>query len=230
MRLIEETVESLGYTMKAQLLNAAEYGTPQLRHRVVIIGSRDNEYLSFPKPTHSENGAFGLQPFRTLRDAIGDLDESDPQYQPYSSSRLRWLQYVPSGGNWRDLPREFHEEAMGGAYRSGGGKVGFYRRLSWDKPSPTVTTSPHQKATDMCHPDLDRPISVREAARIQEFPDSWAFAGNIGQQYKQIGNAVPVGFAHALGVHLVSHIQGEHQIAELAEGGIEWPRQLTLKV
>ena len=84
---------------------------------------------------------------------------------------------VPEGGNWRDLPEDIIPIAMGGAYKSGGGKVGFYRRLSYDQPSPTVVTSPVQKATMMCHPTQNRPLSVKEYARIQQFPDDWVFTG-----------------------------------------------------
>ena len=99
---------------------------------------------------------------------------------------------------------------MGGAYFSGGGKVGFYRRLSWDKPSPTVTTSPHQKATDMCHPEELRPLSVRECARIQTFPDDWVFYGSTASKYRQIGNAVPVLLAKAIGEHIYKLSRSEN--------------------
>ncbi len=84
---------------------------------------------------------------------------------------------------------------MGNSYYLGGGKTGIARRLSWDEPSLTVLCSPAQKQTDRCHPDETRPFTVRENARIQDFPDSWEFIGPISQQYKQIGNAVPVGLA-----------------------------------
>ncbi|MFM6278221.1 MAG: DNA cytosine methyltransferase, partial [Dolichospermum sp.] len=109
-----------------------------------------------------------------------------------SENRLKYLKLFKAGQNWRYLPEELKQEAMGGAYNSGGGKVGFYRRLSWDKPSPTITTSPHQKATDMCHPVELRSLTVRESARIQTFPDDWIFYGSVSSKYKQIGNAVPV--------------------------------------
>jgi DNA (cytosine-5)-methyltransferase 1 len=115
---------------------------------------------------------------------------------------------LKEGQNWKNLPAELKQEAMGGAYNSGGGKVGFYRRLSWDKPSPTVTTSPHQKATDMCHPVKLRPLSVRECARIQTFPDDWIFSGSISSKYRQIGNAVPVLLAKEIGKYLYSLMQG----------------------
>ncbi|MFC3859870.1 DNA cytosine methyltransferase [Deinococcus antarcticus] len=193
--------ERIGYTFTYGLLNAADYGTPQTRERVVILGSRDHEPLSLPVPTHSRDGG-DLPRWRTVRDAFADLHDPEPQFQPYSEARLKYLRLVPEGGNWRSLPPELIPQAMGGAYTSGGGKVGFYRRLAWDKPAPTVTTSPAQKATDLCHPELNRPISVREAARLQGFPDDWVFAGTTAQQYRQIGNAVPVPLGEAVGQEL----------------------------
>ena len=117
----------------------------------------------------------------------------------FSEDRMNYLKLVPEGGNWRDLPKEVVEAAMGGAYTSGGGKVGFYRRLSYSQPSPTLVTSPVQKATMMCHPTQNRPLSVREYARIQQFPDDWIFSGPLAAQYRQVGNAVPVGLATAIG-------------------------------
>ena len=101
---------------------------------------------------------------------------------------------------------------MGGAYSSGGGKVGFYRRLSYSQPSPTVVTSPVQKATMMCHPIKDRPLSVAEYARIQQFPDDWKFIGTTVDKYRQIGNAVPVGLARAIGETLLAVAKGEQEI------------------
>lgn len=206
-QVILDEFAQIGYSFVYGLLNAADYGVPQIRERVVIIGSRDHEPIALPEPSHSEQG-FRLPKWRTLRDALQNLDDPFPQYQPYPESRLRFLRMIPEGGNWRSLPIELRQEAMGGAYLSGGGKVGFYRRLAWDRPSPTVTTSPAQKATDMCHPSELRPISVREAARIQGFPDDWLFAGGLTDQYRQIGNAVPVGLGFAIGKALQQVILG----------------------
>ena len=121
---------------------------------------------------------------------------------------MQFLKMVPEGGNWRDLPPNVIPVAMGGAYESGGGKVGFYRRLSYDQPSPTVVTSPAQKATMMCHPTQTRPLSVREYARIQQFPDSWIFTGTTMSKYRQIGNAVPIGLAEAIGKAVLSVADG----------------------
>ena len=78
------------------------------------------------------------------------------------------------------------------------------RRLAWDEPSLTLTTSPAQKQTERCHPDETRPFTIREYARIQSFPDAWQFSGTTSSQYKQIGNAVPVKLAEAVGKSIVS--------------------------
>lgn len=199
LRLVLSEIEKIGYTVNYKLLNTADYGVPQARERVIMLGSRDGDLLEFPQPTHSKSRENKLLPWVTLREAIGDLREEESEFTNYSETRLKYLRQVPMGGNWRSLPPEVQEAAMGGAYRSGGGKVGFYRRLNWDKPSPTVTTSPHQKATDMCHPVEDRPLTVREYARIQQFPDDWQFFGKTSQKYKQIGNAVPVGLGRVIG-------------------------------
>jgi DNA (cytosine-5)-methyltransferase 1 len=118
-------------------------------------------------------------------------------------SQIRRLALVPPGGYWRDLPPKIQKEYMGGSFYLGGGKTGMARRLSWDEPSLTLTCSPAQKQTERCHPKYERPLTVREYARIQSFPDDWKFAGSIGHQYKQIGNAVPVNF----GYHIAKCIQ-----------------------
>jgi len=215
LKLILSEIDKIGYKVSYRLVNAADYGVPQTRQRVILLGSRDGSTIEFPEATHSKEGnIFGTHPWQTLKDAIGDLEEDSPQHSTYSASRLKWLKMVPTGGNWRSLPKDLQKEAMGGAYESGGGKVGFFRRLSWDKPSPTVTTAPHQKATDMCHPSEDRPLSVREYARIQQFPDEWQFVGSVSQQYKQIGNAVPVGLGDAIGGAIMRHIR-QHEKASL---------------
>lgn len=220
--LILRDFEAMGYTVNFQLINAANYGVPQSRERVVLIGSRDGHLVPFPEETHQKNTHPGNKlPWVTLKEALTDLPDTPPLFQKYSEQRLKYLRLVPSGGNWRSLPKDLQEEAMGGAFRSGGGKVGFFRRLSWDKPSPTVTTSPHQKATDMCHPDYDRPLSVQEYALIQRFPADWEFEGGVVDQYKQIGNAVPVGVGYVIGKTIVEHFeqihfaqQNDHEISQ----------------
>jgi DNA (cytosine-5)-methyltransferase 1 len=205
--VIKET-ELLGYKVVYKLLQTADYGVPQTRERAIFIGSLGGKHIEFPLPTHSNYGKSGMHKWLSLRETFILVDQ-EPEYIPYSAKRLKYLSLLKEGQNWRSLPENLKREAMGGAYNSGGGKVGFYRRLAWDKPSPTVTTSPHQKATDMCHPEELRPLSVRECAKIQTFPDDWLFYGSVTSKYRQIGNAVPVKFARAIGEHIKNLIYDE---------------------
>lgn len=120
------------------------------------------------------------------------------------------MDLVPMGGDWRDLPEEVAKEYMKGSYNLGGGKTGMARRLSLDEPSLTLTCAPAQKQTERCHPTQTRPLTVREYARIQTFPDDWNFSGNMSSKYKQIGNAVPVNLAYAMGravIRLMNQIE-----------------------
>jgi DNA (cytosine-5)-methyltransferase 1 len=211
--------EKIGYEVKYDLVDVADYGVPQNRKRVLFIGSRDhdfsklglNELREIIPPTHSKDGKNSLMRWRTLGDAIKDLDQFRPEFQGYSKNRAAIFEKVPPGKNWRYLRDTYGDEylrqVMGGAYNSGGGKVGFWRRLSYEKPSPTLTTSPLQKSTALCHPEQTRPLSVREYARIQDFPDFWEFTGSTSQKYQQIGNAVPVGMGEAIGKGLMEVIR-----------------------
>jgi DNA (cytosine-5)-methyltransferase 1 len=123
--------------------------------------------------------------------------------QKYPQKKIDILKRIPPGGYWRDLPDHLQREYMMKSYYLGGGKTGMARRLSWEEPSLTLTCAPAQKQTERCHPDETRPLTVREYARIQTFPDDWHFCGPITAQYKQIGNAVPVNLAFAVGRSLV---------------------------
>ncbi|WP_235232823.1 DNA cytosine methyltransferase [Faecalicatena contorta] len=204
LEVILSEFEKLGYKTVYGVLDAVNYGVPQFRERFVLIGSRDYEDIFLPYPTHFQKHQNKNYRWRTIGDVIKDIEEDDTECATLSADRKRYLQMVPEGGNWKDLPKEIIPEAMGGAYKSGGGKVGFYRRLAYNQPSPTVTTSPGQKATMLCHPVKDRTLTVKEYARIQEFPDEWKFVGNTSAKYRQIGNAVPVGLAEAIGRAILS--------------------------
>jgi DNA (cytosine-5)-methyltransferase 1 len=194
----------LGYKTVYGILDAVNYGVPQFRERFALIGSRDSEDIFLPIPTHFQFHQDKRYRWTTLREAIGDLENEIGEYASFGAERTRLLALIPQGGNWRDLPSDLVEQAMGGAYNSGGGKAGFYRRLSFSQPSPTLVTSPIQKASMLCHPTLNRPLSLQEYARIQQFPDGWNFAGTLTAKYRQIGNAVPVGLAKALGQAILS--------------------------
>ena len=202
----------LNYKTVYGVLDAVNYGVPQFRERFVVIGSRDNESIFLPAPTHFHIHQNRNYRWRTLGDAIRDLENAEGECAVFSENRLQYLRMVPEGGNWKDLPKEVVEQAMGGAFSSGGGKVGFYRRLSYSQPCPTVVTTPVQKATMMCHPKKNRPLSVAEYARIQQFPDEWRFVGTTADKYRQIGNAVPVGLAKAIGESLIAVANGEEEI------------------
>lgn len=196
---ILDNFASLGYKTVHGLLMAADYGVPQFRERIIIVGSRDGEDIFLPLPTHFPKHQNIDMRWKTLREAIYRWRAPCDEFAKFPESRLGFLRLVPPGSNWRSLPLELQREAMGGAFESGGGKMGFFRRLSWDEPCPTLTTSPNQKATMLCHPDEDRPLSVGEYAAIQQFPQEWKFAGPVGDKYRQIGNAVPIGLGEAIG-------------------------------
>lgn len=194
----------LGYKTVYGILDAVNYGVPQFRERFVLVGSRDHEDIFLPVPTHFQMHQNPEYRWKTVGDVIRDLENETGECGTLTPERKQYLKMVPEGGNWKDLPKDVVEKAMGGAFLSGGGKVGFYRRLSYSQPSPTITTSPAQKATMLCHPVKDRPLSVHEYARIQQFPEDWVFVGTTAEKYKQIGNAVPVGLAEAIGKAVIS--------------------------
>ena len=194
----------LGYKTVYGILDAVNYGVPQFRERFIMIGSRDHEDIFLPVPTHFQMHQNPLYRWRTVGDVISDLEDENGECGVLPPERKKYLQMVPEGGNWRNLPQEVIRDAMGGAYESGGGKVGFYRRLTYSQPAPTITTSPAQKATMLCHPRKDRPLSIHEYARIQQFPEGWVFKGSTAAKYKQIGNAVPVGLAKAIGQAVIA--------------------------
>lgn len=210
--ILERFRAQTGYHIIHGLLDAVHYGTPQFRERVVIIGSRDREPVFLPAPSHFHIHQDEDRRWRVLRSAIGDLESFPGVCTRFTPRILEYLKLVPEGGNWKSLPPELLPEAMGGAFDAGGGKVGFYRRLSYEQPSPTLVTSPVQKATILCHPTQLRPLSVREYMRIQEFPDTWQIQGAVADCYRQIGNAVPVGLGRALGRMLISVATGKARI------------------
>lgn len=122
---------------------------------------------------------------------------------------MKFYEMLKEGQNWRSLPEDLQKEALGKAFYSGGGKTGFLRRLSWDKPAPTLLTHPAMQATDLAHPDEPRPLSIEEYKRLQEFPDDWQLSGGLSEQYRQIGNAVPVGLGFAIGTLLFKLLNSE---------------------
>ena len=200
---ILELFHALGYRTVHGVVDAVHYGTPQFRERLVIIGSRDGEDIFLPTPSHFHHHQNPNMRWNTLGDALSDLQDPGP-HAKFSSGITQYLKQVPEGGNWKSLSPEVQKQAMGGAFESGGGKVGFFRRLNRKEPSPTLVTSPVQKATLLGHPTELRPLSVYEYARLQGFPDSWHFEGALSDCYRQIGNAVPVPLGKAIGQALIA--------------------------
>jgi DNA (cytosine-5)-methyltransferase 1 len=198
IRQILRDVQSLRYEVTFGILNAADFGAPQNRLRFVMFGAREGTPPPLPKPTHGDP-LLGLLPFQTVRDAIWDIRLDPGLHSCYTEEMASYFALVPPGGTWRDLPPNLQKKGLGPAFQSGGGKTGFFRRLDYDNLSPTVTTKPNRKGSAMCHPEFIRPISVRECARLQGFPDDWIIEGPMHQQYQQIGNAVPTHLGKAIG-------------------------------
>lgn len=194
LKTMIDIYESMGYQVTWNIVRANDYGVAQKRERVVIIGVRNDINLKYRLP-----GEYDYKP--VLRDALKNVPKSIGEKYPEKKRKV--LEMVPPGGYWKDLPENIAKEYMGKSYYSGGGRTGMARRISWDEPSLTLTCSPAQKQTERCHPEETRPFTVREYARIQSFPDDWTFSGSMGQQYKQIGNAVPVELAKAIGLSIV---------------------------
>lgn len=184
-------------------VNAVNHGAPQLRERAIFIGNRDGAILDWPQPSHGP----GLWPHSTLGDAIGHLYEPDPILLDFSARKKHYLAQVPPGGNWRSLPEATQKESMGRAWYAKGGRSGWWRRLSWDLPCPTIVTMPNHASTSMCHPEEIRVLSLRECAAVQGFPDDWEFIGTPQQQYQQVGNAVPTLLGEIAGGLVSGHLK-----------------------
>jgi DNA (cytosine-5)-methyltransferase 1 len=206
------TLDGGSYRVDCFEVNAVNYGAPQLRERVLFVGNRSDRVVEFPEPTHGPGP--GLEPYGTLRQALAGLVEDEPVLMDFSPRKKRYLGMVPAGGNWRALPPEVARESMGRAYVAKGGRSGWWRRLSWDLPCPTIVTLPNHASTSMCHPDEVRVLSVGECARVQEFPDGWRFAGSPQQQMTQVGNAVPTRLGLVVGRLVADLLDADDTAAE----------------
>ncbi len=200
LKTMIDVLEKMGYHTQYKVLNSWDFGVAQKRKRLFLVGTLKEASFDYPIETNNHP---------TLKDALKDVPESDGI--KYSEAKEKIMDLVPPGGCWVDLPEDIQKEYMGKSYFSGGGKRGMARRLSWDEPSLTLTTSPAQKQTERCHPDETRPFTVREYARIQSFPDEWEFCGKISSQYKQIGNAVPVKLGEAMGKSIIKYLDNKNE-------------------
>lgn len=208
LEVIKQAIKDIGYTLiEPRVLKSMYYKVPQKRERLILVGVRNDlaEHISnfkFPEKYHK---------VLTVSDAFkkGVLFNKDVPEDigvKYPKRKKEIMEQVPEGGYWKDLPDNLQREYMGGSYFLGGGKTGLARRLAMNTPSLTIVCSPAMKQTERCHPTESRPLTVRESARIQTFPDDWKFQGATGQQYKQIGNAVPVNLGYVLGLSIVDFL------------------------
>ena len=180
-----------GYKIAYKVMRSQYLDVPQKRERLVIACVRDDIFSGdFYFPEEKDYVV-------TVREALRDCPPSSGASYPPKKRLV--MELVPPGGNWKDLPAQIQSDYMAGSLHLGGGKTGIARRLDWDEPSLTLTCAPAQKQTERCHPSETRPLSIREYARIQTFPDDWEFIGSQAEGYKQIGNAVPVNLGFHIG-------------------------------
>lgn len=198
IRNIMSIFHELGYDVKYDTLNALDFRVPQKRKRVFFIGTKHPNNFEFPK--HHKK-------IFVLRDALKNVKPGPGM--KYSTEKASMLKHVPPGGCWVNMPTKMQKKYMGKSFYSTGGRRGMGRRISWDEPCLTLTCSPGQKMTDRCHPDEERPFTIREYARIQTFPDYWKFIGSMSSQYRQIGNAVPVKLSKAIGKSLLNFLSSK---------------------
>jgi DNA (cytosine-5)-methyltransferase 1 len=222
VRLFADDLQKIagGYHMDCFEVNAVNYGAPQLRERALFIGNRFNTQLDFPNPTHGKPRGeeiepadlFGprenVLPWKTLGEAISNIDANGDVLMDFSPRKKSFLELVPPGSNWRSLPVSVQKESMGRAWLAKGGRSGWWRRLSFDLPCPTLVTMPNHASTSLCHPTEARALSLKEYAAVQEFPKDWEFRGTTSQQYAQVGNAVPVRLGRVAGEVISKALDG----------------------
>lgn len=201
-----ERLRGMGREVTFELYNAANFGAPQVRERVVLVAKKGGKVGKLV-PTNADDPSWGLPAWNTFGDAVAGLTEC--HCSEFPEERAKYLRMLGEGQYWKDLPEDVQADAMGKSYHLGGGKTGFYRRIRNDRPCPTLVTSPTMPATYLCHPTEVRPLSVEEYRRVQGFPDDWRICGDVADQYKQIGNAVPVALGEAIGRLIVDDMAGK---------------------
>lgn len=199
--------ESAGYGVSFRLYDASRFGVPQVRERLVLVAARSGRVMPHLVPKGE---------VKTVREALSGI-AGPHEFLPLRRRAIPFMQKIKAGENWRALSPADAAEAMGQAYFSSGGRTGFMRRISWDKPAPTLLTLPNMPATLLGHPEELRPLSIQEYKRLQTFPDDWIVYGTIADQYKQLGNAVPVEFARQIGEHISSWLAGRTEDVSIRE-------------
>ena len=197
IKIIETMNQNNLYNINYKCLDASKYNIPQKRERVFIVGVLKNINSSLIFPEESINK-------KVLKDVLYNVPSSIGS--KYPEEKINLFKMIPQGGCWINLPENLQKDYLGNSYNSGGGKRGILYRLSMEKPSLTLLCTPSQKQTERCHPLEERPLTIREYARIQTFDDDYEFIGSINSQYKQIGNAVPVELARQMGNSIINVI------------------------
>lgn len=213
-----ESASGCYYRINYGVINSADYGVAQKRKRLILFGSREGKKIPIPTATHGKPGSMEVKlrrrkPWVKLEDVLRDLNDPEKEYLPFPSWG-KYMEYIPAGGYWRDLPKKLQREALGGAYdptgkKNKGGRTGFYRRLSWGEPAPTLLTSPIFKGSVLAHPEENRPLSVREYAKIQGFPNDWEFVDHVATKYRLIGEAVPIPLGQILAIQIKKELERE---------------------
>jgi DNA (cytosine-5)-methyltransferase 1 len=193
-KIIDQLNNNGLYNINYKCLDSSKYDVPQKRERVFIVGVLKNINKSFEFPKESSKKI-------VLKDVLYNVPISNGA--EYKEDKKTLFKMIPQGGCWVNLPENLQKEYLGNSYNSGGGKRGILYRLSMEKPSLTLLCTPSQKQTERCHPTEERPLTLREYARIQTFGDNYEFIGSLTSQYKQIGNAVPVELAKYMGISLL---------------------------
>lgn len=224
IEIIKNEFKKLGYEVKCKLLNAVDYGVPQYRERVILVGMKDKNTFEYPTPKFGE----GLLPYRTVEDAFSDLpvlrsgeESSDYATDPLNDLQkfyrnnsdclidnaspkngehlLKIMKALPDGGSKEDLPIELRP-------KSGYGNT--YAKMWWKKPAPTVTRNFATPSSSRCvHPRDSRAMTTREGARLQSFPDDYKFYGSTSTKNLEIGNAVPPLLSIALAEEVVKALK-----------------------
>jgi len=216
--LFIKQLENDGYFVDYGVIAVQDYGAPQVRRRLVLVASRMGT-ISIPEPTHGLNRA---KAYVTVRDVIADLPPvkhgtEHPDKLRYPNHRaarlsplnLERIRHTGTNGrrDWPEslLPMCYTKKTNGERYN---GHSDCYTRLAWDKSAPGLTTRCISYSNGRFgHPEQDRAITVREAARLQGFPDRFVFTGSLNSMARQIGNAVPIQVAKAFGRHFIKHVR-----------------------
>ena len=235
IKQIKELFESEGYRVQMKVLNAADYGAPQIRERIILVGTLDSRPFIYPEPTHYDPQLGpapkkGMKAYVSLGEAIGDLpsirsgEKAESYACPPQNEYQRLMrenaaerivghetsknnpklvaimEALPDGGSPKDIPEEI---------RPTSGFANTYCRLWWNRPSTTITRNLGCPSSSRCiHPRDPRPLTTREGARLQGFPDNYVFCGSKADKHLQIGNAVPTFLSIAIKNAVKDYLRG----------------------